>query len=412
MNKIKRIDKWRFWPVFLLAFNYLANVNILGLVIPIYYDRLGIASIYIAIISSGFTITYIFSPRLLNKISQRWKRKTSIIIAMGGTLGAQLTYFISLNPLFFLIARMIEGFFIGFFWTNIQSSISDNIFHDHKKLTVLYNLAWNMGAVFGFIFGAIISLNIYDISFLFVISPVFIIFNVIISILLFREPSKVNNHMNTGESIVHQKHQNNKQILNIENIQNDEQHEFNMMDFPILYPILLIIIFCFTRGVINIIFPLKSELLDFQIYLIYLANFFLSISQCISMTLISFLSLKSLKKYNTLSIPILGALFLFMGLNSNYIIFIILLIFIGCCIGFIYGMALKLILNLNLKNNTSRYSSNFEGFIGFNFLLSTIISGFFIDIQIDIMFYLLFVLILGFGLTIFFFINKKIKFNL
>ena len=41
------------------------------------------------------------------------------------------------------------------------------------------------------------------------------------------------------------------------------------------------------------------------------------------MTLASFLSINLLKKINNFTIPILGVLFLFMGLNSDYIFFII-----------------------------------------------------------------------------------------
>ncbi|MBY9006923.1 MAG: MFS transporter [Candidatus Lokiarchaeota archaeon] len=411
MKNTKRIDKWRFWPVFILAFNYIANVSIIGLIVPIYFDRIGVSSILIAVISAGTTITYIFSPILLNKLSERWHRKSSIIIAMGGTSIAQLMFFFTLQPIPFLLARIIEGFFMGFFWTNIQSSISDNIHHDHKKLTVLYNLSWNTGSLFGFVFGAIISLNFNDISLLFIISPIFIFINFFIAIFTFKEPKKINTNSNLKDSINNEKNRELVQINNKDYNRQESKYEFNEISFPLIYPILLIIIFCFTRGVIGLVFPLKSEFLNFEVYLIYIANFFLGLSQSISMTLASFLSLNNLKKINKFTIPSLAILFSLMGLNSDYIIFIILFVFIGCCIGVMYGLTLKLILSLNMKNNTSKYSSGFESFIGLNFLITAIISGFVIEISLDLMFYILFILFLAMAIIIIILVNKKIKFS-
>ncbi|MBY8982935.1 MAG: MFS transporter, partial [Candidatus Lokiarchaeota archaeon] len=410
MKNSKNLDKWRFWPIIILAFNYLANVNIIGLIIPIYFFRMGISSEFIGVVAAGTTLTYILSPILLNKFSEKWRRKTSIIIAMGGTSIAQILFYFTLQPIPFLIARMTEGIFMGFFWTNLQSSISDNIHHNHKKMTTLYNFSWNAGCLFGFILGAIITLNFPDITLLFMISPIFIFMNLFISIFIFQEPKKINIDSAHMKSVDIEQNQNNSQIQNKDLNKIEKNYEFNEISFPIVYPVLLLIVFSLTKGVIGFIFPMKSEFLNIKVPAVYSAIFFLGLTQSISMTLVSPIKLRTLKTITKISITALAFLLVLMGLNTNYFLFIVLFILIGCCAGTLYGLVLRLILNLNMKKNTSKYSSSFESFIGLNFLLSSVISGFVIGFNLDLMFYLLFIIFIAIALVLIIFLDKRIKF--
>ncbi len=409
MIKSQKSETWQFLPIMILAFNYPVNINILGLIIPIYFLEIGISSQLNALLSAGTTITYIFSPLLLNKLSERLSRKNSILIAMGGTLIAQMIFFFTLNPIPFLISRLIEGFFIGLYWTNIQSCISDNVYHNHKKLIFMYQFSWNAGSIFGFLFGAIISFFFKDILLLFLISPIFVFINFILIIFFFQEPEKAN-----IDSI-------DKSTFNTEQIpksnefftQNLEKkkinHEFNEISFPLLYPILLLVAFCLTRGVIGFIFPIKSVFLNFELSTVYIATLFLGLSQIISMTFISLFQLKTLKKITQINIFVLAILMFLVGLNTNYFIFIILFLFIGFCTGTLYGLVLRLIINLNMKKKTSKYSSGFESLIASSFFISSIVSGFIIDIELNLMFYILSILFLIITFITIILINKRIK---
>jgi len=168
---------WKFWPILCLAFIFAFSNPLLMLATPIYFYRLGLQIKFISLLTIAMTITYSISPLALNKISDKLGRRKSVIISLIGASCAQLTFYISLDPIFFLIERLFEGFVFGFFFPNLQASISDDPSIEHQKYIAQFNLSWSIAIVFGFLFGAIFLQFVDDLRILFYISPLFLILN-------------------------------------------------------------------------------------------------------------------------------------------------------------------------------------------------------------------------------------------
>ncbi len=385
MSSTKELSHWRFWPVFILAFFYPMNNGMINLLVPIYYLQEGLYEGAIGVLSAGTTIAYVFSPLLLNKVSQKIKRKTSIIISLTGVFLSEIIFYFTLNPILFIISRTVEGIFMGLYWPNLQSSISDNIFHEHRKLTAKYNISWNLGILGGFLLGALLLFIFELLEIIFYIAPILIFINLIIAIGAFQEPKKINIHSKEFKEYIKKKKLNLVKAVKIK----EEKDDFTKISFPLIFPVLLVIGYCLPRAAINFLYPLKSELLNFEPYTVYIAIFFLALSQMISMIFASLMKLRRFNKIPPIMIGILVLIFPIIALNQEFLIFIILFLIIGSCTGILYGVSLRLFLILNMKENKSIYSAFLESILGLVFLITPILSGVIAAIDLNITFYLL-----------------------
>jgi len=385
MKKSEELSYWRFWPVFILAFFYPMNNGMINLAIPIYYLQEGFNTGVIGILSAGATISYTFSPLLLNKISQKIKRKTSVIIALFGVFVAEMFFYLTLNPFLFIISRILEGFFMGLYWPNLQSAISDNIFHKRNSLTAKYNISWNSGMLTGFLIGALLLFSFEFLEIIFYVAPILIFINLVVAVTAFQEPRKLNIHSKEFREYVKQQEINLIKAVEIR----EEQDDFMNLSYPNLYPFLIIIAYCLTRASVNFLYPIKSELLGFEEYTVYIATFFLALSQFITMFVASLMKLRYFNKIPPIMIGVLIIVIPMIAINQELIIFIILFLIVGSCTGVLYGVSLRLFLMLNIKNNTSKYSGILESLIGFGFLITPIFSGFIAAIDLNITFYIL-----------------------
>lgn len=405
MNKDSK-HHWRFWPVILLAIFYPLNMNMIGLAIPIYFFRRAIPTEIIGLLSAATTITYSISPIIFSKISDRLPRKTSVVIAMGGTFATQLIFYITLHPILFLLARLGEGFIVGLFWTNLQASISDNIYHRHRRLTAFYNLSWNTGLILGLVMGAILTYLVDDLTIIFYSAPFFLLFNLLIAIFAFKEPRK-----NSYDSIASPNLQKNEDQNYNDKFEATKHAEIESIQFPLVYPFILIILYSLVRATVKFLFPIKSEILGFETYSVYGASIFYALAQSIAMIGASSISLKHLKVLHIIIlIPILIFTPIF-GANTNYFIFIILFLIIGACTGMLYGISLRFVLILNMKHKQSLYSAILESIIGIFFLVAPILAGYLSYIDLDLPFYVLTIICVFLSLSIIFLSQKQIKFN-
>ncbi|MBY8984793.1 MAG: MFS transporter [Candidatus Lokiarchaeota archaeon] len=362
---------WRFWPVLCLVFIFAFSSPIVMLAAPIYYIQQHVEIIFISLLSTALTITYSISPIILNKISDRLGRRKSVIIALIGATGAQLVFFISLHPIVFLIERLFEGFILGFFFPNLQASISDNAEIDHQKYLARFNLSWGIAGVFGLLFGAVFLTFIDDLRFLFYINPIFLALNVVIAILFFQEP-------------IHDEEDN--QQIEIEVIRpEDHQKLLNSSNFyiPVILPLLFILGLSFASGNGTLLYPIKSEVLGFQPSSTFLVVVFATITQSLAMYLSNLVALKKLKLLTSLTLLIYALMFIFFIINEFYFIFIVLFMLSGFFYGILYGTASRLFLSLNIIKDTSIYSSISESSIGLFFFISQIILGIIAGINVN-----------------------------
>jgi len=372
---------WRFWPVLCLAFLYPMNMGLINLAIPLYFFRVGVAIELIGFLAAGSTMTYCFSPILLNKVSNRINRRRSVILGIVGITFAQMIFYFTLEPIPFLIARVIEGFMAGFIWANLQSSISDNFEHDHSKYMARYNFTWNLGIFSGYLSGTLILFFIEDLRIVFYSAPLLIVANAIIIIFFFQESTKNNNLIQNSK--------NDKNQEKSPDIIKGNIVHFTKYSIPVIIPVLCIVAYCLARVSANFLYPLKSEILGFSLYTVYLLSCLGFATQIISITLTSYLSINYLKKIPIISIIALIVILILLGINTNFFIFIALFLFAGFFIGTLYSTSLKLFLTLNIKNNTSKYSSILESIIGLTFLLGPITTAFIAKIDINLSFYFL-----------------------
>ncbi|MHA1150122.1 MAG: MFS transporter [Promethearchaeota archaeon] len=377
------LHKWRFWPVLVLAFLYPINNALLGIAIPLYYFQIGQIIAFIGFISASSAITYSFSPLALNKFAEKLGRKRSIILAMSGVLATQCTYYISLLPYAFIGARMVEGLMMGLFWPTLQSSISDNTLHDHSKMMSWYNISWNGGIVMGYALGAIFLYIVDDVSLIFYIAPLFIIINLLVVIFLFEESKKINLEGSLSIRNSNQKNYNKRNDIVLTNYY-----------IPLVVIILLMIVFTSVKGSILFLYPIKSEVLGFSSFTVYIQVCICVIFQLFGTSIATFFSIKNLKRIPLLSILILSIAVLLFGLTQIFFFFMLLFIIIGFACGLLYGFALKLTLIKNMQDNTSRYSGILESVIGSGFLITPIASGFIAFLDLELAFYIISVLLL------------------
>jgi len=390
---------WRFWPVVCLALLYPINNSLIMLAIPLYFFRQGTDLIIIGFLVAGITLTYSFSPLIFRNIGDKIGRKSSIIISLLGTLIAQLIFYFTLDPLFFFISRVTEGFVTGLFWTNLQSSISDNALLDHKKKLSRYNFGWNTGVLLGFLTGALVLFFMNDdIKMIFYVAPIFIFISLLISIFFFKESKKV--------SIESANHLNREVALNSTN----KNWEIEKLYIPVILPILFVVAFSFAKGTINLLYPIKSEILGFAPYTVFLLSFLALIAQLITTTGSSYLSMNSLKKFSIISILVLIIIFIIFGVNSEFIIFAILYLILGFFGGILISFGLKLSVMLNIKKHTSRYSSTIESSIGITYLIAPIFVAFIADFQLTLAFFVV-ALVFIFFLVIGLIFLKKLEIN-
>ncbi|MHA2390873.1 MAG: MFS transporter [Promethearchaeota archaeon] len=386
---MKNDQKWRFWPILCLAFVFAFSSPLLMLATPIYYNQMGVQITFISLLTTAMTLTYSLSPIILNKISDKLGRRKSVIISLVGATCAQLIFYITLNPVVFLIERLFEGFILGFFFPNLLASISDNPDIDHQKYLGRFNLSWSIAIVIGLIFGAIVLRFTDDLKFIFYISPIFILVNSLVAIFLFREPV-ASNHKIHDENL------------------NFNSQEINNYYIPVIVPLLLILYTSFASGNGTLLYPIRSEILGFHPSSTYFVNVFATATQTIAMYLSSLLVVRKLKLLSTTILFGYSFLFILFSLNRAFYLFVILFMFSGFFYGFLYGTASKLFITLNVMKKTSKYSSILESSMGITFFISQIFLGFFADINISLAYY-----ILSLSLLIIFFISliflRKLK---
>lgn len=382
-------QKWRFWPVQLSVFIFAFSSPLLMLAIPIYYFQKGIEIKFISVLSIALTITYSVSPILLNKFSDKLGRKKSVIISMVGVACAQLIFYITLNPIVFLIERLFEGFILGFFFPNLTASISDAPNIDHQKYLARFNLSWSVAVVFGLLFGAIVLQFTDNLKFIFYINPIFPVMNSIIVILFFRESNSSNLNTRTKSA-----------VFDTKNLENQYSIKMSNHYIPVIIPLLFILYTSFAAGNGSLLYPIRSVILGFHESSTYVANIFASASQSIATYLVTLLPLMKLRLISIITLLVYPFIFFFFIVNEVYFLFIILFLFSGLFYGILYGAASKLFITLNVLKNTSKFSGISESSTAIAYFISQIFLGFIADINIGLAYFSLSV-----SLIIIFFIN-------
>ena len=370
---------WQFWPVLCLVFLYPVNISLIGISIPIYYFNKGVSIEIIGFLASAIAITYSFSPILLNKLSQKFGKKKSVLIATLGATAAQISFYFTLEPAIFFIARLMEGFIMGFFWSNLQSTISDSPKYKQSKYAASYNFSWNLGVLSGFLLGAIVVFSIDDVEIIFYLAPLIMIIIIIVAVFFFQEPPNIKHKTSSKD----------KDDVRTDDSDSQDKNEFSKYYLPIIVPILLTACYCISRATIGLLYPIKSEILGIETYTIYIFLFFLVLAQTIFTVISSFLSMKSLKRITLVSLVGIIILIMILGMITvfNIFLYITLFLIIGTFCGLLFGSTLKLIIALNVKNQTSKYSSIYESTIGICFLFTPILIGFIAAIDLKLGFY-------------------------
>lgn len=381
------------YPILALAFLKVAIGFTMELAVPLYYIGEGYEPLIVGILSSATSMAYLFSPLLLKNVPEKIGIKNSLLISAIGGLGAQFIIQFTLNPWIVYFLLFSDGIFTGLFWPVIITAISlisnsDNVCDDielQDSLMKSYNISWNAGAIFSYSFGTIVLFIIVDIILIFRFTFLFSI-GLFIFGLLMNEPRKKAKK---------------EEIILVDSDIKDSCMQEEVV-FSKYSPLFYIALYSFFIGAILILYPLKSETLQFPLYSNFLFNLLRMTAQTVSVFLVINLPLSKLKSTLYLSLAVLTGSFIVFGLNSNLLIFGTIFALFGLFGSILYTASFKLVIYLNIDADTSKYSTYFETLSSFGFFISPIIMGGIAEVDLSFSFYLLAIMAFGAFITIIF----------
>jgi len=395
---LKKGFSYRAFPIFFLAFFRVANAVIVDLAFPLYYAQINLNPDIIGYVIAARALTYLFSPILLKDLPKRIGKKNCLLISGVTTLFVTIGYEISLDPIACFVLRFVDGFTLGLFWPVLMASIStvcnlDGMKeNDDKKDNLMkrYSIAWNLGGIISYLIGTIMLFFVEDIFLIFHIALIFAIIQ-FLSNFFYMEPRTESSEQDNNPNDKNPNRENQR-----ENIQ-----------FPIFLPFFMVMVYAFILGAIGLIYPLKSEMLQYAIFTNYLFFFIRMVTQTIMLSKTMEFSINMIKKFLPYVTIAICVSLLIMGLNENLIVFGILFGIIGVLFSFLYLLSFKMVIFRDMVENTNKNSVYFEATVGMFFFFGPIIGGYIATVDINLAFYILSITGLGAFLVIML-VRKKI----
>jgi len=149
-------NKYKIFPVLILAFFRVALGVAISLAVPIHLINVDLESQYIGIITSGTAMAYLFSPLIFRNVHKKLGLRITLILSTSGFLLIQIIMQFTLDPWILYMLLIIDGTFLGFFWPDLMTIISmvsnqKQYIENHVRKNGLmksYSLSWNLGGVF------------------------------------------------------------------------------------------------------------------------------------------------------------------------------------------------------------------------------------------------------------------------
>jgi MFS family permease len=383
------------WPIFLLAFIRLFYVSIFERALSNYllWDVL-IPKSTLGFISSAGALTYIIAPIIGQFVTKKFFGiRTALIFSSVATpilTGAQIIF---PEPWFLIICRVSLGLTMGFFWPNCLNLLSrwqrTSSIEKSKKNFALFNISWNSGFIFGLIIGFIWAFSWSD-FFAMIISWTLSFLLIPVSFFI----NKDSKQGSSGEKVIYQT----EDPLSHLDIEEDLTINRNtpMIIYPIIFSWLGILFLTISKSSFAFSYPLLLQAFDGPSYITYLVQCGIQTTQLIGLTLINSMNVYK-RKFATFTGVIFVVFFALGILFIRDIIYIsIFSASIGLFLGFVHGTGMKIMLEKGAAQDTSKYATINEIFIGIGFGLTPIIAGFVSEVNI----YSIFAFIGIFGLII------------
>lgn len=379
----------------LLSFLRCASGFGIGMALPLYYYG-KIEAGLIGFVVAATALAYLFSPYLFRNVYKKIGMKMCLLISSIGFVSVQigLQFFLEF-PIIVYILLFCDGIILGLFWPVIAGLFSviltqEGIRNDElkkKKLNRNFGLSWNIGGLFGYLLSAFALFIMSDILIVFDMSLIYTIIGLVIAI-SFKQP--ISNFGN----------------INVLEVKDVDTNLGTNWKYPIVVPLLMAALFGFILGAFGVLYPVKSKILSFSDFSVYLVSFIRMLFQtaCVSWALV--LPMRVLKKVIPF-LMVIGILGLFIiSFTVDLIICIVIVGTLGIFIGFSHSFGFRLTINKNVERNDMRATTYFETIMGFNFLIGPIIGGFLAGISAPLGFWTLAIVIL---IAMIFFISLQNK---
>jgi len=326
--------------------------------LPLYAYGLGANEVEVGFIAGAHSLTYVFMPILLGRLSDRIGYKRSILYGAVIVSTVYLSYFYVINPLLFIPLKAVEGTGWAFIWPSLIAYFSGN----RKRLRV-YNMMWSFGVVASpYIGGFITQQSSFRNAFILSLSMM------ILSFLLGATLPSIN-RIRTKV----------KTASTFSSIRKNNK-ELTLFLFPFMFGFIMLTVFTF--------FPIYAKEKGFDVIeassILTLSNLARFIAFLLPITIHKMFSgVKSLRLFTLL----LGLIPTAIALYPNIYFLYIELILLGLFSGLLYMSMQYKILQLDAENR-GLFAGIIESTIGMGFLLAPTIGGFVASVDISYPFFL------------------------
>ncbi len=179
--------------IYPLAFGGDLTLSMLLVLSVLYGTNGGLSTIEVGLIGGAYGFAYLFMPAILGRISDKFSRKVSLLIATSAQTIVTLffLFFIS-QPSDFIfyglfLIQFLYGMVSGFFWPSIEAYVSEHTEHsskEHEKGIANFCISWSIGFAIGPFFAGFF----YDFNIILGLFLVFAVYTSSFFLILFKMP--------------------------------------------------------------------------------------------------------------------------------------------------------------------------------------------------------------------------------
>lgn len=372
----------------------------------IYGTKIGGSQTETGWIGAAYGFTYLLTPTLLGKLSDKIPRKASLLIASCGQILVAIYYLIFIDTIFQLIlGQIFLGTVYGFWWPSIEAYISEKTHETpetHQRGMANFCIAWSIGYMLGPVVAG--ALSDYNIIYSLIIALIFYSIGFILIILgipmqKIAKPIKSIDLIDGNSIISENLHKNNKKS------DGNSQIMLKILFTMLIYALIAKIVITYFTD-----FAVRPETLNYNGKTVAIVMSLLGIGRLVYFILGRFNKHRFFKSSFTrinYSFLILMACLIFITQIQNPIIMGVNLFIFGFFAGLIYLSSLDLLI-IQKQKGKSTIAGLFESTIGIGAAITPIIAGSLAEINVVLPFYLFaFLAFVIFALNQTIFIRKK-----